>query len=418
MSKAQNLTAMGVKKLTDPGIYGDGAGLSLKVTKTGSKSWIFRYMLDGKQTWMGLGAYPEVSLAEARERAADHNKSKRAGLDPLKVKQDRSAAVRAERTKAVITFDKCAEKYIEAFSPSWKNAKHADQWRNTIKTYASPTIGGIDITKIEVHHIVDVLKPIWHTKAETAGRLRGRLERIIGWATAQKYRKGENPARLQDNLEHLLPSQSRQSRIVNHPALHYNEIAGFMSLLSQVEGVSARAVEFAILTGARSGEVRGATWGEINETTGFWTVPSSRMKAQKEHIVPLTSRALEIIVEMKRIKRSDLVFNGRDEGKQLSDMSLTAVLRRMHQDSLDNEGAGWMDRKIGRVITVHGFRSSFRDWVADTTEYPGEMAEIALAHTVGNKVEAAYRRGNMLEKRRGLMQAWADHCCPSKKDEK
>ncbi|WP_227814330.1 tyrosine-type recombinase/integrase [Nitrogeniibacter aestuarii] len=399
MAKAHKLTHIARKgiakggKPVGPGMHGDGAGLWLKVTDGGSSSWILRYTFDGRERWMGLGPYPDVGLAEARERASDNRSKVRQGIDPLDERHANDAERRATRAKAV-TFDWCASKYIEAHAPSWSNPKHIDQWRNTIATYASPTIGALDVSRIDTGHITKVLEPIWTEKAETASRLRGRLESILDWAAVRKYRKGDNPARWKGHLDTLLAKQSRTKRIKHHPALPWPEVGHFMTALRKQPGVASKALELTILTAARSGEIRGAIWSEFDLNSAMWIVPAERMKAGKEHRVPLSEEAVKLLKALDRKDDGDLVFPGARAGRPLSDMSLTAVLRRMERHG----------------ITVHGFRSTFRDWAAETTNYPREMAEMALAHTVSDKVEAAYRRGDMLEKRRHMMQAWAKHC--------
>lgn len=390
MGKAHKFTALTVERLAKPGLHGDGAGLWLKVTDGGSKSWILRYHFGGKERWMGLGPYPDFPLADARDRAAEARRKVRSGIDPIEERQQLAAEKRATTAKAV-TFDWCAAQYITAHAPSWANAKHADQWRNTLATYATPVIGALGVARIDTGHIMRVLEPIWTEKAETASRLRGRLESVLDWATVRKFRVGDNPARWKGHLDNLLPKRSKAQRVQHHPALPWREIGAFLAALRQQEGVGAQALELAILTAARSGEVRGMTWAELDLATGLWTVPAGRMKAGKEHRVPLAERAIAILKAAPR--DGDLVFQGR-AGKPLSDITLTAVLRRMGRND----------------ITVHGFRSSFRDWAAESTNYPREMAEMALAHTVGDKVEAAYRRGDMFEKRRRMMADWAKHC--------
>lgn len=392
MGKAHKLTDLQVLRKNESGLYGDGAGLWLKVSPGGSKSWIFRYMVSGRERWMGLGPYPDVALAEAREAAAEARKKVRQGIDPIDERRGQKATDQAARVKQV-TFDWCAGRFIEAHKAGWKNPKHVDQWRNTLSTYASPIIGSLVVSKIETAHVVKVLEPIWAEKTETATRLRGRIESILAWATVRGYRKGDNPARWKGHLDTLLAAPDKVRKRSNFPALPWRDIAGFMVELRKQNGIAARAVEFAILTAARSGEVRGMTWAEVDLDRGLWIVPGDRMKAGKEHRVPLSDQAKAVLQGMKTIATGDLVFPGR-KGQPLSDMSLSAVLRRMERSD----------------ITVHGFRSAFRDWAAESTNYPSEMAEMALAHVVSNKVEAAYRRGDMLEKRRKMMTAWAKHC--------
>ena len=399
MGRGFKLTQLKIDKLKTPSVYGDGAGLSLKVTKNGSKSWLFRYMLAGKAHWMGLGSYPDVSMADAREKAAELRKLTRQNIDPLAEKRKETSVIRAALAK-FIDFDKAAEQYIDAQKSGWKNAKHAEQWTNTLRTYASPVIGNIDVSLIETAHIMRILEKdnFWNEKTETAHRVRGRIESILDWATVRKYRTGENPARWKGHLDKLLPARTKVKRIEHHAALPWQGIGAFMVELRNQQGIAARAVELAILTACRSGEVRGAVWDEFDLEAGVWIIPGERMKAKKEHRIPLSSKAIELLRKQQAEFPGVIVFPGMKvkEGKQtqLSDMSLTAVLRRMEQNE----------------ITVHGFRSTFRDWAAESTAYPGEMVEMALAHTIGNKVEAAYRRGDLFEKRRRLMQDWSDYC--------
>ncbi|TVO53173.1 DUF4102 domain-containing protein [Denitromonas halophila] len=393
MGRAHKLSPLQVKNLSKAGRYGDGAGLMLNVTTGGSKSWIFRYMISGRDHWMGLGPYPDVGLAEARELATENRKKIRNGIDPLEERESRAAEDRANSAKAV-TFDWCAQQYIEAHRPTWSNPKHAEQWASTLRTYAAPIIGKLDVSRIETSHIMKILEPEWLTKTETLSRLRGRIERILDWATVRKYRTGENPARLKGHLEALLPPRSRLKVEKHFTALPYAEMAPFMTDLRKQEGIAAKACEFAILTAARSGEVRGATWSEIDMDAALWTIPAERMKAAREHRVTLSKEALSLLRTMQELSTDpQLIFPGRDAGRPLSDMSLTAVLKRMK-----------------RPVTMHGFRSSFRDWAAEISNYPKEMADMALAHKVADKVEAAYRRGDMVQKRRAMMQDWADYC--------
>ena len=395
MGRGFKLTQLQVDRAKTAGLYGDGAGLSLKVTTGGSKSWIFRYMLAGKAHWMGLGSYPDVGLAEAREKAADLRKLTRQGIDPLAQRRKETSVLRAAIAKT-ITFDKAAEKFIDAHKDGWRNEKHIEQWRSTLATYASPTIGKLDVSLIDTAHIMSILEKdgFWREKTETASRVRGRIESVLDWATARKYRAGENPARWKGHLDKLLPARTKVTKVEHHAALPWPEIGAFMASLRDQKGIAARAVEFAILTAARSGEVRGATWDEFDLDAGMWIVPAERMKAKREHRVPLSSKALAVLKAQKEAFPLGFVFPGAKEGKPLSDMSLTAVLRRMERHD----------------ITVHGFRSAFRDWGAEATAYPSEMLEMALAHTISNRVEAAYRRGDMIEKRRRLMQDWSDFC--------
>jgi integrase len=387
----EKLTALAVNKMKEAGYHGDGAGLYLQVSKTGSKSWIFRYTRAGKQREMGLGPLHTVSLAHAREHAKNCRSTLLAGGDPLEIRKAGKLKDSLERAKAV-TFDNCASSYIAAHRGSWKNAKHAAQWESTILAYASPIIGALPVAAIDTSLVVKVLQPIWQEKTETATRLRGRIESILDWATVSRFRVGENPARWRGHLDHLLADPSRVARVIHHAALPWQEIGSFMFELRQRDGIASRAVEFGILTAARSGEIRGALWDEIDFNAAIWTVPPERMKAGREHRVPLSSRAIDILRRIPRL--GDVIFPGRRAGALLSDMSLTAVLRRMGRSD----------------ITMHGFRSTFRDWCAESTgnSFPREICEHALAHSLPDKVEAAYRRGDLLEKRKVLMQAWSD----------
>jgi integrase len=389
----QKLTPLTVTRTTTPGYHGDGAGLWLQVSKTGSKSWIFRYTLAGRAREMGLGPVHTVTLPEARAKAKECRVVLLAGKDPLDVRHATRMAEALERAK-MMTFDQCAAAYIDAHRSGWKNAKHSAQWQSTLNAYASPVIGTLPVADVDTSLIIKVLAPIWQDKTETAARLRGRIESVLDWATVSGYRAGDNPARWRGHLDKLLAAPSAVKKVGHHAALPWQEIGAFMAALRTREGVSARAVEFAILTAARSGEVRGATWQEIDLDAGLWVIPAERMKAKTEHRIPLASAARGLLATMPRA--GALVFLGAVAGRPLSDMSLTAVLRRMDRGD----------------ITVHGFRSTFRDWCSESVanSFPREVCEHALAHSLPDKVEAAYRRGDLLDKRVVLMQAWADYC--------
>ena len=399
----RRLSALQVTKLTKPGMYGDGGGLTLQITPTGVKSWLFRYMVAGKPYGMGLGPTHTVSLAEARQKALDARKLLIEGINPLTAKKQSQIAA-ALASARMMTFDQCAEAYILAHKASWKNAKHAGQWTNTLNTYASPVLGHLPVAEIDTGLVVKCLSPIWESKTETASRLRGRIESVLGWATTSGYRTGENPARWKGHLENLLATISKSSRTKNHPSLPWQRIGGFMSALRAREGVSARAVEFVILTACRSGEVRGARWAEFDTAGKVWTIPAERMKAKREHQVPLSDAALALLESIPKDSDDDVVFAG-TKGQPLSDMSLTAVIRRMNGD----EKPAWTDTN-GDGVTVHGFRSSFRMWAAETTNYPREVAEHALAHQLPDAVERAYQRGSQFAKRAALMAEWAVYC--------
>lgn len=389
----EKLSALAVSRAKEPGYYGDGAGLYLQVSKSLTKSWIFRFTRGGKQREMGLGALHTITLAQAREKAKDCRSKLLDGIDPLEARNAAKLGDALDRAKAM-TFDHCAAAYIAAHRGSWKSAKHALQWEATLATYARPVIGDLPVAAVDTALVVKVLQPIWSEKTETATRLRGRIESILDWATVSKFRVGENPARWRGHLDNLLADPGKMNRVVHHAALPWQEIGTFMSDLKKREGIAARAVELAILTAARSGEVRGAVWSEFDLEDAMWVIPAERMKAGREHRVPLSTAALSVLRAAPRI--DEIVFPGARAGTPLSDMSLTAVLRRMGR----------------KEITVHGFRSTFRDWCAESAgnAFPREVCEHALAHSLPDKVEAAYRRGDLIEKRKVLMQVWADYC--------
>ncbi len=396
-----------VAKLSKPGLHGDGGGLTLQITTTGAKSWLLRYMMAGKPFGMGLGPTHTVSLAEARQKALDARKLLIDGINPLVVRRQNQIAG-ALASARMMTFDQCAEAYILAHKAGWKNAKHGDQWTNTLNTYASPVFGHLPVAEIDTGLVVKCLSPIWESKTETASRLRGRIESVLGWATTSGYRTGENPARWKGHLDNLLATISKSSRTKHHPSLPWQRIGAFMAALRAREGVSARAVEFAILTACRSGEVRGAKWTEFDKVGKVWTIPAERMKAKREHEVPLSDAALALLESMP--KDGEIVFAGTKK-QPLSDMSLTAVIRRMNGD----DKPVWADAN-GEGVTVHGFRSSFRMWAAETTNYPREVAEHALAHQLPDAVERAYQRGSQFAKRAALMAEWSVYCATVQTD--
>ncbi len=398
MGKRQNeLGALAVSQIKTRGIHfvGGVAGLAINVTKSGSRSWILRYQVGGKRRDKGLGGYPDVTLAQAKEAARAARAKIAHGIDPIEDGRALRSQLIASQV-AAITFSQAAKQYIDTHESSWRNAKHTQQWRNTIQTYADPVIGRVLIRDVDLPQILKVLEPIWRTKTETASRLRGRMESILDWASARGFRTESNPARWKGLLDKLLPSPGKIAKADHHRALPYAEMPEFMKSLAEQQGIAPRALGFAILTACRSGEVRGAKWSEIDMDNGVWTVPAIRMKAGKEHRVPLSAAAMAIVKLQKESAFCDFVFpssrsSNKTEGSPLSDMALLAVLRRMEVPAVP-----------------HGFRSTFRDWCAETTDYPREVAEMALAHTIGDKVEAAYRRGDLFDKRKQLMQEWAD----------
>jgi integrase len=391
--KARELGSLAVSRLAAPGLHfvGGVAGLALQVNERGARSWVLRVQVGDKRRDMGLGGFPDVSLAGAREAARAAREKLRQGIDPVAHSRALRSAMRSDQAAAK-TFRFCALAYVDAHEAGWRNAKHAQQWRNTLETYAYPLIGDLLARDIGLPHVLAVLEPIWTTKTETASRLRGRLESVLDWATTRGYRAGLNPARWKGHLDTVLPAARSVANAGHHTALPFTEMDTFMVALRSQAGMSARALEFTILTAARSGEVRGARRSEIDERTWTWTLPVERMKSGREHRVPLSQEAQALLGSLPRGEPDALVFPSPRAGI-LSDMSLTAVLRRMNVDAVP-----------------HGFRSTFRDWCAERTNYPREVAEMALAHAIGDKVEAAYRRGDLFEKRRRLMQDWAAFC--------
>jgi integrase len=374
----KKLTAREVAALSSPGFHSDGNRLYLAIDANGRKRWIFRYQLKGKQRDMGLGIPLDVSLADARLAADKANGLLRQGIDPIDNKKQASTA------QATALFGEFIEEFLAAKESGWKNPKHRAQWRATLATYAAP-LNALPVNKISTADVLSVLTPLWQAKPETASRLRGRIEAVLDAAKSKGHRTGENPAAWAGNLAHLLPK--RQASQEHHAALAYVDLPAFMTRLRGQAGLGALALKFTILTAARSGEVRGATWPEIDFETKLWTVPGSRMKTGRDHRVPLSDRAVAILQQVKPLG-GDLVFPG-SRGKPMSDMALAMTLRRMNVNA-----------------TAHGFRSSFRDWAGDQTTFQREVIEAALAHVIGDKAEQAYRRGDALEKRRSLMTAW------------
>jgi integrase len=396
------LTALKVEKAKESGMYADGAGLYLRVTRQGTKNWVLRYMLDRKPHWMGLGPFPLYSLQEARARTLDARRKRHEGIDPIEARRTERAKLRLDAAKA-ITFKQCAESYIASHRAGWRNDKHAAQWPATLSTYAFPVIGSLPVQAVDTSLVLKVLEPIWIGKPDTANRLRGRLESILDFAKARGYRDSDNPARWRGHLDKLLPAPSKVRATEHHAALPYAELPCFLPTLREQEGMAARALEFLILTAARTGEVIGARWNEVNLLDKTWTVPPSRMKAHREHRVPLSPRAVAILSEMQAARHGDnddaFVFPGRKPETPLSNMAFLMLLRRMgHGD-----------------LTTHGFRATFKTWASERTGFQNEIAEAALAHVIGDKVEQAYRRGDLFDKRRKLMDAWAVYCTAAPK---
>lgn len=392
---AKELSALAVSKLSAEGAYAVGGvpGLQLQIIGT-SKVWVLRFSINGKRRRMGLGSYPAVSLANAREAGRQAQDLIRSGNDPI---DDRDSKRRSQtvRSSKMMSFSKAAERFISIHEPTWTNNKHYTQWVNTLATYAQPVIGSLAVDEVEQQHILQILEPIWKSKTETASRVRGRIEQILNWATVQGMRTGPNPARWRNHLDILLPAPDRISPVKHHPAVTISDAKAIYESVQMSRGYGSLVLQLQILTAVRSGEARGACWSEIDLEGRTWIIPSSRMKAKLEHRVPLSDQAMLLIRNQPMTAGTDLIFPS-SSLKPLSDMTLTAVMRRL---------------KLSAV--PHGWRSTFRDWVGECTDYPGELAEKALAHSVGSKVEQAYLRGDMLQKRRQLMQDWADFISPT-----
>ena len=392
MHTLHRLKVMQVTHTKKPGLYSDGGGLYLQVTKKLVKSWLFRYMRMGVRRGMGLGPVHTVTLAEAREKAYACRRMLIEGIDPLEAKKAKHQAERRERMKS-LPFRDCANQYIEAHRKSWKNEKHAAQWGSTIETYANPIIGNLMVTEIDTDDIMRVLEPIWAEKTETATRLRGRIESILAWATVRGFRTGLNPARWKGHLDHLLAKPSRLRKTNHHAALPYAEAAAFMKMLRRQEGNAALALQLVILTASRTNEVIAARKSEFDLPAKIWIIPAERMKARREHRVPLSTAAVALVKPLINTGTSEFVFPASKENRHLSNMAMLQLLKRMKREDL----------------TVHGFRSTFKDWARETTDYAREVSEAALAHIIGDQTEAAYARGDLFAKRAGLMQEWADH---------
>jgi integrase len=387
----ERLSARAVQAAKKPGLHPDGAGLYLQVSPSGSKSWVWRYQLDGRRHDIGLGPLHLVSLADAREKAREHGRAKLAGTDPLTEKRA-LRAFRAISEAKLMTFREAAEKYIEAHSAGWKSTKSIEQWQQSLRDYVYPVLGNLPVQAIDVALVMKIVELLWKEKTETATRVRSRIEAVLDWATVRGYRQGDNPARWKGHLDNLLPARTKAQKVEHHAALPYDQIAEFMIALRQQTSIAARALEFLTLTATRSAEALGARWSEIDMAERLWTIPGERMKAGKEHRVPLSDAALAVLNAMPRI--GDYVFPaGRGNG---------AI----------NNPAVWklLTIRMNRDCTTHGFRSTFRDWAAERTNFPREVAEIALAHAVGDAVERAYQRGDLFDKRRQLMDAWARFC--------
>jgi integrase len=394
------LKALQIKHLTDPGWYPDGRGLYLQVSKTGTKSWVYRYEIDGQERRQGLGSLLDVSLEEARKAASNSRQLRTSGIDPIDHKHQLQESRQLEAAKGM-TFKECATSYIDSHKAGWKNSKHESQWRNTLETYAYPSIGSLPIQIVDVGLVMQILEPIWYEKTETASRVRQRIENVLDWAKARGYRTGENPALWRGHLDKLLPKRAKVQKVKHLNAMPYAELPEYFIELRKRETLAAKALAFAILTATRSNEAREARWSEIDVKKGIWIIPEARMKAGREHRVPLTPECMSILKVIKPDKTNDFVFPGLGKDTSISDAALLKSLKQTHP-----------------TLTVHGFRSSFRDWCAEMTNYPRELAEAALAHALKDQTEAAYQRGDMFDKRRKLMYSWADYCLTGKKTSK
>lgn len=395
--QAQRLSALNVTRAKQPGMYADGNGLYFRIGNDGTRSWVLRFMLNGRARYMGLGPVSKNSLAEARRKAQEARKELGRGIDPIEARALQKAAEAAQMA-STMTFKAAAESYIASHRAGWRNAKHAAQWEATLATYAFPVLGKLAVQDVNAATVLKVLEPIWTTKTETASRVRGRIEAILDWAAARGYRRGDNPARWRGHLDHLLPARAKVARVQHHAALPYAEAGAFMASLRAQEGLAAVALEWLVLTATRTSETIGARWDEIDLHARTWTIPAGRIKAGREHRVPLSEPALVVLRKLQAVRQatdgkpSPWVFPG-VRGQHLSNGAILALLKRMGRPDL----------------TAHGFRSTFRDWAAEQTAFPRDVAEMALAHAIGDKVEAAYRRGDLFEKRRKLMDGWAGY---------
>lgn len=389
MPGINRLAATKVKRLNKPGRYADGAGLYLQIARAGTKSWLFQYTFNGRERQLGLGSLKTTSLADARVKAKKARTIVDDGVDPIAAKREAREQAQFEEARR-ITFEEAATDYIAAKSPEWKNAKHKLQWTASLRNYAYPMIGSKSVADINKDHVLQILRPIWSEMPETAGRLRGRIERILGAAKAAGHRTGDNPARWADHLEHSLPALGKIRNVAHHAAMPYSELAAFVAKLQKREGLSARALELLILTASRTGELIGIRDDEVDFKDRVWTIPSSRMKAGREHLVPLCDRAIAILRAVPRERGNPYFFAGSmKKGTHLSNMAMLSLMKHIAAD-----------------YTPHGFRSTFSDWAHETTSTAHHVVEMALAHTIENKTEAAYRRGTLFEKRRRLMKAW------------
>jgi integrase len=393
------LTNLKVRSAKKPGMYADGGSLYLRVAEGGSKQWIFRYVVNGRLRDMGIGPEHTLTLAEAREKARDARKLLLDDIDPIDSKRARKAALRAADARAMM-FQQCAEGFIRDNAAEWKNVAHHRQWTSTLARYVYPVLGSLPVAAIDTPLVLKVVKPLWERVPETASRVRGRIEAILGWATVHHYRSGDNPARWQGLLEHALPSRAKIAKTKHHAALPYAEIGTFMAKLRQNSSAAGRCLEFIALTAARLREATNATWAEIDLKNQVWVVPGARMKGGREHRVPLSDATLAVLKAMREMRQNDWIFPGTLNGRPVGASTVLDLVRQV----------------AGADFTIHGFRSTFRDWASECTSFPREVCEAALAHAIPNAVEAAYRRGDLFDKRRKLMDAWAAYCAKVETD--
>ncbi|MBY0351604.1 integrase arm-type DNA-binding domain-containing protein [Tabrizicola sp.] len=410
---AQELGPLDVKRLVHGGGKGNAMvavggvnGLYLQLTPKGGKTWVLRMLVGSRRRDIGLGGFPTVTLAQARDKAREARDKVERGVDPVEERKAAKAKLVEARRKGML-FSEAVDKALAAKLDAFRNEKHRAQWRSTLDNYALPEIGALPVGQIDTAAVLRCLQPIWATKTETATRLRGRIEAVLSWATVAGHRTGDNPARWAGNLKELLPAASKVAKESNHPALQLDLAPAWLADLRNREGFPARALEFLTLTASRSGEVRGAKWDEIDLENALWIIPAHRMKMQREHRVPLTAEAVALLKALPRLDGNALVFPGA-RGGPLSDMALSMLMKRQHTAAVAAGSDGYLDRVSKRPAVPHGLRSTFRDWVAERTQYPGDMAEVALAHRISSAVEAAYRRGDMIEKRRRMMADWVD----------
>ena len=386
------LKVQGIIKRGERGFYNDGAGLHLQISKWGTANWVYRYTYRGTTRWMGLGSADDFTLAKAREQCGEQRDKLKAKQDPLAERDAQRLQTRMEAARRC-TFDEACDRFIAAHEPSWKNPKHRQQWHNSLQTYVRPILGHMPVSEIETGDVMRCLEPIWKTKTETASRVRGRIEKVMDWAKAHGYRDGENPAAWKGHLANLLPAKGKITKVQHHPAMPYAQVPSFMATLRNAQHVSARALEFTILTAARTGEVIGAKMHEFNLSKRVWEIPAARMKSEHPHTVPLTPRMIEILQDVANRHEGEFAFVNPQTGRKLSDMAMAELLKSLRPD-----------------VTVHGFRSSLRDWLAEQTSFPHDLCEMALAHAVKDGTVKAYKRTDLLEKRRALMGAWDQYC--------